>query len=199
MSATVSALTVKFGVFVVFTAVTLIWNLALQLAGPFFNVYLVQDMGASAAMVGIVTAVNSVSGLVGQRWFGRSYSRLGDMGIFRITGLVIPILPVMWAVITAPWQVGLINGLGGFMWAGYNLAQFNLLLALTPAKGRERFTAIYQTAVFLPAFFAPLIGAWLADMLGFRAVFILSGAGRLVATLLFIYLVGARSRAAKEA
>ncbi|MFN8476109.1 MAG: MFS transporter [Anaerolineae bacterium] len=184
--------------FVAFTAVTLIWNLALQLAGPFFNVYLVQDMGASAALVGIVTAVNSVSGLVGQRWFGRYYSRLGDMGIFRITGLVIPALPVMWAVISAPWQVGIINGIGGFMWAGYNLAQFNLLLALTPAKGRERFTAVYQTAVFLPAFFAPLIGAWLADMLGFRLVFIMSGAGRLLATLLFIYLISARSRAKKE-
>ncbi|MFN8496575.1 MAG: MFS transporter [Anaerolineae bacterium] len=184
--------------FVVFTGVTLVWNLALQLAGPFFNVYLVQDMGASAALVGIVTAVNSVSGLVGQRWFGRYYSRLGDMGIFRITGLIIPVLPVMWAVITAPWQVGIINGLGGFMWAGYNLAQFNLLLTLTPTKGRERFAAVYQTAVFLPAFFAPLIGAWLADMLGFRTVFIISGAGRLLATLLFIYLVGARARAAKE-
>ncbi len=184
--------------FIIFTAVTLLWNLALQLAGPFFNVYLVQDMGASAAMVGIVTAVNSVSGLAGQRWFGRYYSRLGDMGIFRITGLVIPFLPVLWAIITAPWQVGIINSLGGFMWAGYNLAQFNLLLALTPAKGRERFAAVYQTAVFLPAFFAPLIGAWLADMLGFRLVFLVSGAGRLIATLLFIYLVGASTRAAKE-
>ena len=185
--------------FVVFTGVTLIWNLALQLAGPFFNVYLVQDMGASAAMVGIVTAVNSMSALVGQRWFGRQYSRLGDLGIFRIAGLVIPFLPVMWAVITAPWQVGIINVIGGFMWAGYNLAQFNLLLSMTPEKGRERFAAVYQIAVFLPAFFAPLIGAWMVDAIGFRAVFVISGIGRLIATLMFIYMLGAKSSAKRRA
>lgn len=178
--------------FLVFTAVALIWNLALQIAAPYFNVFLVNDLGAGSGIIGMTSAINSVSALIGQRWWGRRYARLGDMGIFRISGLVIPILPLLWAVIQEPWQVGLINSIGGFVWAGYTLAQFNLLLSMTPDRGRERYVALYQTAVFFAAFLGPLIGASLVNELGYRLMFVLSAVGRIVATVLFIQLMARR-------
>ncbi len=181
--------------FLAFTVAGLVWNLSLQVSAPFFNVFLVKDLGGTAAIIGVVQAINSMSALIGQRWFGARYGKMGDMGIFRLTGLVIPVLPFIWAGIQSPWHVGFINGIGGFMWAGYNLAQFNLLLSLTPERGRERFVAIYQTIVFFSACVAPLAGAWLVDVIGFRALFALSGAGRLAATLLFFRLIAARQGA----
>lgn len=178
--------------FVVFTVVALVWNLSLQIAAPFFNVFLVKELGADSGIIGVTSAVNSVSALIGQRWWGRRYARLGDMGIFRMTGLIIPVLPLFWVVIQAPWQVSIINTIGGFVWAGYTLAQFNLLLSLTPEQGRERYVAFYQTAVFLSAFVGPLIGAALSDALGYRLMFGLTAIGRLAATLMFIRLIAAR-------
>ncbi len=182
--------------FVVFTAVALVWNLSLQIAAPYFNVFLVTDLGATAGIIGVTTAINSISALVGQRWWGRRYARLGDMGIFRISGLIIPILPLIWAVIQEPWQVGIINSIGGFVWAGYTLAQFNLLLSMTPDRGRERYVALYQTAVFFAAFVGPLIGASLVSLLGYRLMFVLSAIGRLMAMALFIQLMARRPRRA---
>jgi hypothetical protein len=60
----------------------------------------------------------------------------------------------MWVFYTDPWQVGINNLFGGFLWAGFNLANFNLLLQVTPSVGRARAVALYQTGVFASAFLA---------------------------------------------
>jgi MFS family permease len=167
--------------------------MSLAVAGPGFKVFMVKELELSAATIGVLTALTSLTALVGQRWWGMQYNKLGDMGIFRITGLLIPIWPFIWLVTTSAWHVAFINFAAGLTWSGYNLAVFNLLLSLTPDRGRERYVAVYQTAVFLSACIAPLLGAWLADTIGFRALFGLSGFGRLAATVLFFGLIAQRS------
>src|SRR5262249_51754190 len=42
-----------------------VWNLALQVAAPFFNVYLVRHLGAGAGTVGVLAGVNTLFGLIG--------------------------------------------------------------------------------------------------------------------------------------
>ena len=85
-------------------------------------------------------------------------------------------------------QVGIINTFSGFLWAGYNLSNFNLLLELTPDEGRPRAVALFQTAVFGSAVIGPLLGGFLADAIGFKFVFGLSSAGRYLGIALFILL-----------
>lgn len=179
--------------FLAFALAGLVWSLSVQLAGPFFNVFMLRELQLNAATIGVLTTVTNVTSLIGQRWWGMRYGKLGDMGIFRITGLIIPFMPFIWAVATSAWHVAFINLMGGFIWSGYTLAQFNLLLSLTPERGRERYVAVYQTCIFLSAFVAPLLGAWLSDWMGFRALFALSGVGRLAATVLFFRLMAFRS------
>ena len=105
-----------------------------------------------------------------------------------MTGLPIVFLPVMWVFYTAPWQVGINNLFGGFIWAGFNPANFNLLLQVTPDAGRARAVALYQTGVFASAFLGPMVGGFLADNVSFQLIFILSGAGRFLALVLFFLL-----------
>jgi MFS family permease len=166
-----------------------VWNTALMVAGPFFNVYLVSALGASAAMVGLLAALSSASTLAGQLAFGRLTDRKGDIPVMVATGLAIPIMPLTWLLVTSPGQVGFINIASGILWAGYNLSSFNILLKLTPDDHRAEATAIYQTLVAASSIFGPLIGGALADAVGYRSVFIVSGAGRFAGTLLFIALV----------
>jgi len=87
--------------------------------------------------------------------------------------------------ITADWQVSFINTFGGFLWAGYNLANFNLLLTLTPDEQRPRAVALYQTAVFSSAVIGPILGGTLADSVSYQFIFGLSAAGRLLGMVLF--------------
>jgi MFS family permease len=175
--------------FMGFAASALVWNTALQVSSPFFNVYLVSRLGASAAMVGFLTAVSSVTTLLGQLALGRATDKKGDAFVLVLTGLLIPFLPLSWILVTRPQQVAYINTASGILWAGYNLACFNILLKLTPDDRRAEATAVYQTLVTASAVIGPVIGGALADSVGYTAVFALSGAGRFVGILLFIALV----------
>lgn len=166
----------------------LVWNMALQVAAPFFNVYLKSEFQASTLTIGILAGIASLSALVGQRVFSNLLDRKGAFWVQTITGLLIPLMPLAWAFITAPWQVGIINTFSGFLWAGYNLSNFNLLLELTPDEQRPRAVALFQTAVFGSAVVGPLLGGYLADAIGFRYIFGLSSAGRLLGMALFLWL-----------
>lgn len=171
-----------------FVVSAIVWNFALQIAAPFFNVYLVTGLGADSATVGLVTSISSVTAVGGQLLFGKWMDRKGAVWLSIVTAIPICILPMMWATYTAPWQVGINNAFGGFLWAGYNLANFNLLLQLTPNEGRARAVALYQTGVFAAAVAGPLLGGWIADNINFQTTFILSGVGRFIATGLFVWL-----------
>jgi len=165
-----------------------VWNLALQVAAPFFNVYLVRHLGAGAGTVGLLAGVNTLFGLLGSGLFGRVMDRIGALKTQAVAGLFIPVIPTAWIWITAPWQVGVVEAYSGLVWAGYNLANFALLLELTPSSHRPQAVALYQTVVFVSAVVGPLLGGWLADTFGFRVIFGLSGAGRLLGILLYVWL-----------
>lgn len=162
-----------------------VWNLALQVAAPFFNVYLVNTFQSTATTIGLLASVSSLTALVGQRVFGRLLDARGALWVQLATGFLIPGLPLAWVFITADWQVGIINTFGGFLWAGYNLANFNLLLTLTPDEQRPRAVALYQTAVFSSAVIGPILGGYLADSVSYQLIFGLSAAGRLLGMVLF--------------
>ncbi len=166
-----------------------VWNLALFIAAPFFNVYLVQEFQASMIVIGVLAAASSLTALLGQRLFGNLLDKKSAVWVQIVCGLTIPILPIGWIFITAPWQVGFINLLGGFVWAGYNLSNFNLLLKLAPDEHRSQAVALYQTAVFSSAFLGPILGGYLAAAVSFQFIFGLSALGRLVGIGIFIFLV----------
>jgi MFS family permease len=175
----------------------LVWNMALQVAAPFFNVYLVSEFDATPLTIGVLAGIATFSALVGQRVFGRLLDRKDALWVQAVTGLLIPLAPLAWSLISAPWQVGMINTFSGFLWAGYNLANFNLLLALTPDEQRPRAVALFQSAVFGSAVAGPLLGGLLADAVGFKFVFELSAAGRYLGTALFILLTVRTARKLK--
>jgi predicted MFS family arabinose efflux permease len=175
--------------FLFFCGTALLWNLALYAASPFFNVYLVENLGGSELWVGGLVAVTGALQLAGMSYFGPIVDRRGAKWVMVIGGLGIPFLPWAWVLVQAPWQVIFINVAGGFLWAGYNLGALNLLLAISPDQKRPTYAAAYQSAVYLSAFAGPLMGGFLAQAYGYRLLFGLSGAGRLLSTLLFIRFV----------
>lgn len=175
--------------FAAFTAVAFVWNLSLMVAGPFFSVYVVVNLGASPTQIGLLAAANSVTNIIGQRLWGRLNDRRGPAWVMRVTGLGIPLVPLLYAFATDAWFLIPVEILSGFLWSGYSLASFNLLLGLAPAAQRARFSAIYQMAVFSPAFVGPLLGSLLANTVGIRPLFFLSTAGRFIAAILFMFTV----------
>jgi MFS family permease len=175
--------------FVMLCATAALWNFSLNIAGPFFSVYLVETLKASAGIVGTLSVISSLAALPGQRLFGPLSDRWGPRRVQLITGLLIPLIPPAWAVIRAPWQAAPLNLASGFLWAGYNLASFNLLLTIIPAEQQARYSAFHQIVVMAALAGGAALGGVVAENWGYKVVFALSGAGRLIAALLFARLV----------
>ncbi len=175
--------------FMGFVASAFVWNLALQVAGPFFNVYLVTGLGGNDAQVGIATGVSNLTNLIGLWVFAYLAERRGNYWVQKVTGFLIPLMPLAWVFAAHPWHIYVINTVSGFLWAGYNLSNFNLLLEYTPESERARAVALFQSVVFGSAVAGPIIGGYLADVASYRLVFLLSAIGRWVAAFLFIWLV----------
>lgn len=170
--------------FLAFCAVGFLWNTSLQLAGPFLNVYLVVELGATALGVSVLAAIGLLFGFAASHVVADVVRYRGALWTVRLTGVLIPFLPWAWMFVTAAWQVALLNALSGVLWAAYNLATFRLLLALTPESARSQAAIWYQGLIFISACVGAPLGGALADRMGFRPVFLLSGVGRLLAALL---------------
>lgn len=173
-------------------ASSFVWGFSLNVASPFFNVYLVTGLRGTSANVGIATGVMALTGLAGKAVFGNLSDRRGNRAVLVLTGVLIPILPLLWVLARAPWHVYLINVASGVLWAGYNLASFNLLLELSPPDDREAAVALYQSTVSASAVLGPLVGGLLIAASGYHAAFILSGVGRFAGSILFILFVRPR-------
>ncbi|MBN1665819.1 MAG: MFS transporter [Anaerolineales bacterium] len=167
--------------FQAFFIYTVLWNFSINLATPFFTVYLVESLGATAAVVGTLAIVSRISALPAQHFFGSLVDRWGAHRLSRLTGLIIPFLPLAWLFVTSPWQIIPIHIVGGMVWAGYGLASFNFLLDVSDPEQRARYSAIFQIAVAI----ATAAGAWLGGLVGEQwgipVLFLSSGIGRLIA------------------
>ncbi len=183
-------------VFTWLAATSFLWGVACNLCGPFFNIYLVTRLGGTAASVGISAAAFAISGLIGQAYCGRLVDRRGNRWMLVLTGLMLTAFPVSWVLYRAPWNMYLTNLFSGFIWAGYNLASFNLLLELSPPADREAAIGIYQTAVAASAVVGPILGGIMIQKLGYGSVFVTGSAGRLLAMAAFILLVRPRRNVA---
>jgi MFS family permease len=176
----------------IFLALSLImafWNFSLNIAGPFFNVYMVANLKFTASMVGITSIVTTVASLLIQRRVGRLSDRWGPRKVLLISMILIPILPFAWIFINKFWQVNVLNTFGGAAWGAFNLVSFNFLLSLTPDAQRARFSAFYQILVMLALAAGAAIGAWVVTQWGYQAIFFCSGIGRIIASLLFVRFI----------
>jgi MFS family permease len=175
--------------FLIFCLYGMFWNFSLNIAGPFFNVYLVKTVNATAFMVGFLSIVSSISGLPAQRLFGQLNDRWGSRKVILWTGSIIPVVPMAWYFVQAAWHVIPINIVSGFLWAGYNLASFNLLLSIAPQEQRARYSAMFMISVTISSALGASVGGIIANQWGIPLVFIFSGIGRAVAAGIFARFV----------
>ncbi len=169
-----------------FCIIMALWNFSLNIAGPFFSVYLVGTLKGTAGFVGILAVIGSLAALPGQRLFGHLNDHWGPRRVQLLTGLLIPFIPLGWALVRSPWQVAPLEFCAGFLWAGYNLPAFNFLLTLIPKESRERYSAIYQIIVTVALAGGALVGGVVAEWWGYQAIFLLTSLGRFITALLFV-------------
>lgn len=177
--------------FILFCVFTAIWNFSINIAGPFFNVFMVDTLNFTAAMIGVTTVANTVTNLVVQRRIGALADRWGNRNVAIVFLMTIPLLPLLWGIwVRQYWQAVLIQAFAGVFWGAYNLVSFNNLLSQTPEKQRARFSAFYQIIVTLSLAGGAALGSVLISQIDFTGVTLASAGGRWLAGIFFIFCVG---------
>ena len=188
----------KSPLFISFCMASAIWNFSVNVAAPFFNVYMVQNLNFTAAMVGITAVSTSITKIFVQKKIGELSDRWGSGKVQLVAMFLIPILPVAWVFVTQLWHVVAINILGGVLWGAFELVSFNFLLQFTPDDLRARYSAIFQIIITLSLAGGAILGSSIILWWGYNGIFLVSAIGRLLAAFYFMKVIRDLSKMSKS-
>lgn len=142
---------------------------ATAIASPFFTVYMLRDIRFTYLEYMVITATAVLSQFLSLKTWGRLCDAFGSRAILRVTGAMIPVLPILWLPTHNFWYLMLVQVLGGMAWSGFSLAANNSLYDLVPADKRTNYFALhtvtYSAAIFAGALLGGYLGSALPDRL----------------------------------
>lgn len=181
--------------FTLFSLYVCLINFATNIAGPFFTVYMLRDLGWSYGIFGLMNGIATLATLISMPYWGHLADKYGNKIVLSGAGMLVPFLPLFWLVSNDQWFIALVQVFGGFAWAGFNLTAFNYILDSTSARNRTRLIADYNmlngVGVFLGASIGGLLAAYFSDkhlllFSGLPILFLISGLLRLLVSLLIL-------------
>jgi len=164
-----------------FTVFVALIYFAIMLAGPFFSVYMLRDLKLSYLTFTLINSSATVATLIFLPFWGRRADRAGNLKIIRITGCLLPIVPLLWLVSTNPLYLICANAFSGFAWSGFDLACVNFLYDASDPETRTKRIAIYNSIANVAFSLGALAGGYMAqhlpETLGYqlRTLFTVSG------------------------
>ncbi len=164
---------------------------AVNIGGPFIGVYQVKELGFTAATIGVLASVELGINIVMQRVYGSTLiPRFGDFRVMRVLRYLTCLVPLAWATgISSPVAAIPVVVIAGAIWSGHELANFNVLLEISPEQNRASYIATYTFAVSMFTALGPALGGVLTDLIGYQPLFAISAALRLGAAILLTLVV----------
>ncbi len=182
---------------VVFTLFISMMYFAVNVAGPFFVVYMLNDLAIGYIWFGIIVAFGAFVAVVFHPYWGGFVDRFGERKIIFINSILICFVPVFYIFATSPVHLLAIEFFSSFAWSGLELAAFNFLLDVTPAERRPVYIANHTLLKGIGIFSGTLLGGIVAHsvagsaflfMHGLQILFLLSFVLRLAALALLPHI-----------
>lgn len=177
--------------FLIFMA---LMNFTVQFAAPFFTPYMLNELGYDVGMLGVMTAISVLTKIVCYPYWGKVVDRFGNRTVLVATAFLASVVPLMWLFSKDALMIGLFQVFSGFVWSGFDLSSFNYALAMVGRELRPSFISKYNqfNGFFYAAgsvagglFLTNFGGVSLFGFSGILLVFLISGALRLAAALIF--------------
>lgn len=168
-------------------------NAGMTMILPFMSLYLQFDLGLTdkheiGIWAGIIFAGNFVTSFIFQPIWGKYADRYGRKVMLLRSGFGMSVAMVLMGFATAPWQLLLLRMLNGTI-SGFNPASVSLVSATTPKDKMGFAMGTLQSGGIAGTILGPLIGGVLADTIGYRPIFYLTGSLMFAASLLALWIV----------
>jgi MFS family permease len=138
------------------------------IAGPFFVLYMLQDLHLSYIGYGGWLAAGLLGQLLTLQAWGQFGDRFGNKALLSVTGFTVPILPMLYLVSTDLGFLLAVNFLGGVIWAGLALGLQNYVFDSVRPEERAKAIALYSTVNAVGWSVGALLGSWLVESLPVR-------------------------------
>lgn len=151
------------------------WNFALNLAAPFFTVYMLTKLDMSMSWVIGLTVLSQLMNLLFFRVWGRLLDQYSNKSILNVCGPLLIVCIFLWTftrlpekhALTLPLLIGL-HVFMGIAMAGSTLGALNIAVKLAPSNLGAAYLAAASLANSLAAGLAPVMGGFFADYFAAR-------------------------------
>ncbi len=157
----------NFGRFVIFVSLI---SLATAVAGPFFAVYMLEDLNFSYIQFTLVTISAIITTILFMPVWGRFSDKFGNIKVIKLTSLFIPIIPILWlsTVFLTSTDVivvylVLLELFSGFVWAGFNLSAATFIYDAVSKQKMAFCIAYFNILNSFGAFAGATIGGFMAS------------------------------------
>ncbi|HVX11007.1 MAG TPA: MFS transporter [Pirellulales bacterium] len=178
------------------------WNLACNLATPFFTVYMLERLGMPFWYVTVLATLSSVCGLVANPFWTRLSQKFGHRPVIFVATLGDALYPLWWLLVSPQWSWVLIPiHCSGVFSAPLAVGPNNLVLKLSPTRNASPYVAVFNSMVGPVSALAAVMGGYLAGAFsdvewsvgqftigGLQVLFLISALGR-IASLLLLWRV----------
>ncbi len=156
------------------------------LAAPYFSVYMLRDLRFNYLSYTGVQLASVMAGLVTYPLWGKHADLVGNVRILKVTGLLIPSIPLLWLLSHHPAYLMAVEAFSGFVWGGFMLCATNFVYDSVSPRKRVRCLGYFNLMNGVAIFGGASLGGFLAGRLppvgGFSllTLFCLSGMFRLL-------------------
>lgn len=148
------------------------WNFALNIAGPFFTVFMVKKLDLGFTYIIFFTIISQLMNVFFFKIWGRYADKYSNKSVLRISGILYILSVLVWIftrmpekhLFTIPLLI-VVHIFMGISTAGVSLATGTIGLKLAPQTKSTAFLAVKGFSESISAFIAPLLGGKLADFL----------------------------------
>ncbi len=168
-----------------------LWTFAVNLSAPFFNYYLLDTLDIDVTWVTIYGSLRSGANLLMLIFWGKLTDKIGNRPILFFVGIVLAVTPLLWLLVGNTqldiWLwLPLLHILLGVTWAGIDLCNNNIQLAVAPARHQAIYFANAAAVAGVSGALGTTIGGFVTQfsiyggLLGLFAISVIFRLGALI-------------------
>jgi MFS family permease len=151
--------------FVKFSMFFALMQFSVAIASPYFAVYMLRDLEFSYGQFMANSGVSVLLQFLTLTQWGRISDVFGNRRVLSATGLLMPLMPLLWMLSPNFWYLLFVQALSGLAWAGFTLSAGNFLYDLIAREKRATYLAIHNILASTGIFCGALLGGYLSLVL----------------------------------